>query len=321
MGAASIVTALAAGVVSAVLVLYPVGGLLLAFAHAPLFAAGLTAGANAAALAGATATAIWIVSLSARGLVLGLLFALPVWLLVRKALQREGADGEATWSPADALLSTATACALGAAAVFWFMLSELFGDPRAEQAVIEEMTQALRRIGGANIAREDVAATVAFTLLLMPGVLGTLFLYMLVLNGAIVQSLATRFGRALRPAPHMADLATPPWAHHLFAIGLIGTILPGLASLLGAEAPALAPRIGATIVMVLFAAFVLAGLAILHAWAERWANPRGGLIAIYLGIFVAGPLLLAGAPVLMLFFAGLMEPWARLRARIRGRPA
>jgi Predicted membrane protein (DUF2232) len=318
MSAASILTALAAGLISAVLVLYPVGGLMLAFAHAPLFAAGLTSGTKAAALAGATATAVWVVFLSSRGLLLGVLFAVPAWLLVRQAMQRAAGKDDGAWCPADRLLSTAVACALVAAAAFWFMMSELFGDPRAEQAVIDEMTEALRRFGGTAVAREDVATTVAFTLLLMPGVLGAMFLYMLVVNAAIVQSLATRLGRALRPAPRMADLAVPSWMHALFAIGLFGMVLPGLAVAIGAEPPTMAPRIGAAIVLVLFAAFVLGGLAILHTWAERWANRRGGLITIYLGIFVVGPLLLAGTPVLMLFFAGLLEPWARLRERIRG---
>lgn len=317
MNVGSILTALAAGLMSAVLVLYPVGGIMLAFAHAPLFAAGLISGAKSAALAGATATVVWTVVLSSRGLVLGLLFAFPVWLLIRQAMQRTANATDESWCPADRLLGTAVACALGAAAVFWFMLSELFGDPRAEQAVIDEMSQTLQRLGGTAIAREDVAATVTFTLLLMPGVLGAMFLYMLIFNAAIMQALLARLGRALRPAPRMADLSVPAWVHPLFAIGLVGMLLPGIASAIGADAPSIAPRVGAGIVLVLFAVFVLGGLAIIHTWAERWANRRGGLITLYLGIFLVGPLLLAGTPVLMLFFAGLIEPWARLRERIR----
>jgi hypothetical protein len=176
-------------------------------------------------------------------------------------------------------------------------------------ASLGDETQALLRgridTGGAPLTPEDEALRDVLRMVapVLPGFAGGQWLWMLAVNGAMGQWLARRTGAAWRPSPRMADLELPGWMTGLFALALVGALLPGLSGMVGANG-----------VVVLLAAYTIGGLAIVHAAAAQWTNPLLALTAVYLAA-----LLTLGAPLLPIAAAGVLEPWMKLRARLMGR--
>ncbi len=121
------------------------------------------------------------------------------------------------------------------------------------------------------------------------------------LAGLIVEA----SGRALRPWPQLDSLELPNAFLLLFAGALALCFLPGVAGLLATG-----------LAGALLFAYVLQGLAVLHAYS-RGLPFRGLLLtAIYLGIVLLGWVAIAVAVL------GLAEPMLHLRERaaMRGQP-
>jgi hypothetical protein len=114
-------------------------------------------------------------------------------------------------------------------------------------------------------------------------------------------------GRLKRPWPNIPAMTFPPYAPGLFALAVAGTFLPDL--------PGIASGIlGAS----LFIAYVLLGLAVLHA-ITFGLNGRGLMLA---GAYVT--ISVFGWPLLMMAALGLAETIFAFRGRIarkRGPPA
>ena len=269
------------------------------FAQLPLFVAGLSFGWPAAALAGGVGSA-GIAALG--GLSLAATFALmlagPVAILCQRALRhRTAPDGSTQWYPPGRLAGDATLLALAVALGHAVLLASLG----------EEMQALLRgRLDPGTVPltpeEEAMREVVRAIVPVLPGFAGGQWLWMLTINGALGQWIARRAGTAWRPSPRMADLELPGWMTGLFALAVIGSLLPGLSGAIGANA-----------VVVLLAAYTLGGLAIVHAAAARWGNPALALTTVYLA-----SLLTLGAPLLPIAAAGVLEPWMKLRARLSG---
>jgi hypothetical protein len=306
MSLRDVLISLAAGALAAVLTLavltLSVGAVLASqLAQLPLFLIGLSLGVKASliAAAGGIAVATAATNLTA-GLLYGGFIALPVTVLVRQALRARGdGQGGIEWYPPAGLLLWAIGLALLVAAT---TLPGAMGPDGAELARGAEVAQEiLRRMGGGAVPQAEAEAMAAAALRYMPGFLGLWFVATLVVNFALAQGLLARIGRALRPSPRLTELALPLWVSAGAAIAVIGAVGGGAAGTLGGN-----------LAIVLAFAFLLAGLAGLHAALAGSPLRRPALVAIYLSLILFAPALIA---VVLL---GLLEPWLGLRERFAG---
>lgn len=327
MNARATLVATLTGALSALMMLAPLSGIVAGLflpllGHAPLFFAGLTHGPMAATLAGATGAIVSGVLTRFNptgGAIYIAIYAAPAALLVAQALRaRVDAAGEPAFASAASIanLGLAVVCAVTIMIVAFMWTT--FSDPETLASITAQARALMAAMGQGVIDDRQLADAVRITLILMPGVLAGYVLIMLLLGFAIGQGLATRLRWALRPAPRMADVVAPGWAHGLFALALFGAITETLADALGMAAPAIAPMIGGALVGALAIAFAVAGMAVIHAWAESMTSPRAVLTAVYVGVFGLGTLFLAGLPIVIVGLIGFLEPWLGLRDRVRG---
>jgi hypothetical protein len=279
-----------------------VGGVLLSqFAQLPLFLVGLSLGVKATLIAAAGGVAV---TMAAANLTLGLLFAafvaLPVTVLVRQALLARGdGAGGIVWYPPAGLLIAALGLAIVVAAT---ALPSALDPGGAELARAGALAADLvRQMGGAEISPAEAEAMAAAALRFMPGFLGLWFLVTLAVNFALAQGALARLGRALRPSPRLSQLALPLWVSTGAAIAGIGAFFPGVSGL-----------VGANLVLLLSFAFLLAGLAGIHAALAASPVRVAALVALYLTLMLFAPAL---AAVVLL---GIVEPWLGLRERFAG---
>jgi hypothetical protein len=307
-----------AGIVSALLLLVGaifgnLGAVLLIYlAPLPLALAGLTLGLPAV-LAGLAGGVIAGLSLSGPVALAHLLtVGLPVAVLVRQALLArsaaeagdDGADvvGEVQWYPLGRLVVWLGGFAV---ALFAVVMVVLAGEPGGVVGWLDERLLLMLETYGANfgtLVTERTAAEVAAqTARLMPAIMAVVWMGVMVLNFALAQGLAKRFGRNLRPSPRFEDLVLPRW---------LGAVLG--AALLLAFASGDAGLFGGVVLGVVFAAYLVQGLSVLHKAAQM--TPVPGLVmagvVVSIGVF--------GVPAVLVAALGLVEDWFRLRRRIGG---
>ena len=297
MTAAAIGCGLAGACLYLAILLGSPGALILVYlTQLPLFLAGLWLGTGAAAVAGLSACAMMLaVGDLTAALLFGVLNAGPVVLLVRQALlARHDADGTVFWYPPGLLVATLTLLVLGGMAAALL----LTGGPNGLQSTLTGIVgQALDRLATQPLPdRDAVAATIAE---IVPGTVALSWMMMAVVNGILAQGLLVRFGANWRPSPALATLTLPYWPAILLGVAAAATLIGGTARF-----------IGINVMIALFLPFCLAGLAVLHAAARRFANPVPALIAFYAmsGVF--------GWPLLAVAVLGLLENWLGLRRRL-----
>jgi hypothetical protein len=261
----------------------------------PLFVAGLWLGVGASALAGLAALLILI---AASNLMAAAVFAglnvVPVVLLVRQSLlARTDRGGEIEWySPG---LLTAWLTGLGLAAIIVSVC--LLGGPEGVQAALREvLVPVLSRHVEENIPEH--AELLGFIAFILPGVVASSWMVMTLTNGSLAQGLLVRFGANWRPSPDLAALGLPLWIPVLLAFAAGATALGGTARFLGVN-----------VMIVLAVPFCLAGLAVLHTLARRFARPAIPLVTFYVlaGVF--------GWPLLVVALLGLLDSSLGLRRR------
>ncbi|MBM3539523.1 MAG: DUF2232 domain-containing protein [Alphaproteobacteria bacterium] len=304
--------AAAAGLASALFYAMPymtgsLGSLFFAqLAQLPLFVIGLWMGFVGAALAAAAA----IIALALAG---GMFFALAytainalpaVAMTYLAQLNRPGAEGGTEWYPAGALVGWLVGVALAAFGVYVIGFSGT--EQGAEGAIRSFVEAALKHMTSAGLVAGDpvrLAPTIAHVL---PGVVANSWIAMVVLNAVLAQALLGRLRRNLRPAPRMAEIDLPGWMRGLAVIALAASFFPGLAGFGGVN-----------LLLILGGAFVLAGLGVFHAMAERLPHAPLPLIAFYGAVTLAWPVL---GPIVIVASAllGAAEPWLNLRRRFGG---
>jgi hypothetical protein len=126
-------------------------------------------------------------------------------------------------------------------------------------------------------------------------------LFNLWLAGVIVEA----SGRALRPWPKLDAIELPNAFFLAFTASLLASFLPGIAGL-----------VATGLAGALLFAYVLQGLAVLHAFTRGMPFRGLMLAAVYIGILLLGWVAVAVA------ILGLAEPMLRLRDRAatRGQP-
>lgn len=280
----------------------------------PICLAGFGWGATAAAIAALAGT---VVVASVLGLATGAIFAgavaMPMALLCYLALLSRpavGPQGETSgalkWYPIGHLVGWAAVIAGMLAAIMVLMLGY---DTNSYRDSIKDLLQhsALKELDrdGTLINETTIGSLSSVLARTVPAAFAivwqTVALFNLWLAGVIVEA----SGRALRPWPQIDAIELPNAVFLAFTGSLFASFLPGLAGLLATG-----------LAGALLFAYVLQGLAVLHAFTRGMAFRGLLLTAIYIGILLLGWVAIAIA------IFGLSEPMLRLRDRAaaRGHP-
>ena len=289
-------------------------GILFYLAPLPICLAGLGWGWTAAAVA---ALAGMVVAGGVLGLAAGAIFASAVAmpmvvlcylaLLSRPAAAPQGqASGALEWYPIGRLVGWAAVIAGALAAI---MVLTLGYDVDSYRDSIKDLLQnsALKELDrdGKLINESTIGGLSSVLARTLPAAFAIVWqsiaLFNLWLAGVIVEA----SGRALRPWPVLNAIELPNAFFLAFTASLLASFLPGLAGLLATGFAG-----------ALLFAYVLQGLAVLHAFSR--GMPFRGLLlsAVYIGILLLGWVAVAIA------ILGLAEPMLRLRDRAatRGQP-
>lgn len=306
--------AISAGVLSGLAVLASmlagIAGIPLIFiALAPTFAVGLSLGLGAALLAlAAAAAASWL----AGSMVLGasggfhvalnyvIAFGLPQAWLIRLALLSQDGPAGRKWYPPGRLLAwlvgLAVAFLAAAEIAFWGSEGGLAGaihGPELELAV-----RMVGEIRGRPMEESEVSAVASAVASIMPAMAANSWLVMMLVNGILAQAVLARAGRALRPSMAFADFELPMAMLYLFGGTLVLSFVPEPFGALGTAA-----------VMVVSFAYLVLGLAVIHALVRRLAARQLVLFGIYLLLVVMSWL------AILVALLGLVEQGLGLRKR------
>jgi hypothetical protein len=263
----------------------------------PLFVAGLWLGTNVAVVAGVTGALVLFAASDLMGAALfAALNAVPVVLLVRQALlARRGGDGTLLWYPPGLLMAWLTILALAGLATAILLLGgpeSLHATLRGVVAEVLDRVAALQPIANREIVAETMATVI-------PGIVAASWMISSIGSAALAQGVLARFGANWRPSPHLAALGLPMWIPATLGLAAAATIVAGPVRFVGINT-----------MIALSVPFALAGLAVLHAAAQRLSQPAMALVCFYT---VAA---LFGWPFLAIAVLGLLESWLHLRHRL-----
>ena len=123
---------------------------------------------------------------------------------------------------------------------------------------------------------------------------------LLAVNGILAQGVLGRYGRALRPAPDIADLILPGW---------LPLVLAGAAAVAFLGAGDLG-FLSLSLTLVLALPFFFAGLAVVHTLCRRAKARVALLVAFYIVLVLFSWL------ALLVVGLGLIDQWAGFRQRL-----
>jgi hypothetical protein len=132
----------------------------------------------------------------------------------------------------------------------------------------------------------------------LPAAFAIIWLSIILFNFWLAGLIVNASGNAMRPWPRLDRLDLPNAFFIVFTVALIGSFLPGMPGLMATGLSG-----------ALLYAYVLQGLAVLHAYTRGFAYRSLLLGALYLGIVLIGWVAIAVA------ILGLAEPMLRLRER------
>ena len=298
--------AVAAGLASAVvfaLVLTgaPAAVMVAYFAQLPILLIGLSLGlGHGLVAAGSALVAVMIAGggVATAGLYF-VVHALPTVGIVRQSLLcKTGAGQRTIWYPPGQLLAGLT----GYAAAM-FLLAVMFFSGRdgglmgVLTPVIEaQLNQLVPTMEAAK--RENL---ISLWRAIFPGTVASSWLVMVVINGVLAQHLLVRSGKNLRPTPTYMDLAVAKWLTVAIAIAAVTWLVGGETF----------SYVGQTLTIIFGFPFVLQGLAVVHTVFKSFSWHGFALLAFY-AIF-----LFTGWLVLLVAILGFVEPWSKIRDRIR----
>jgi hypothetical protein len=280
----AVLAASAAGLTSALLMLWALrglalGGALLWLAPAPLFSVGLAFGPAGAALAGLVGALVVGFSSSMLGAVFyALLFAVPVWLLVALFLRPGGANVS---GPVAALGLYPVALLLG--------LSVYFANEGGLEAVLRGAVEHATLRMGLSLPDGMIDAVVR----VKAAAVGFWLAVMAIGNAALAQGFLRRRGLSLAATPDLADARMPGWY-------LVLVLLAGAAFAVVGDAVTL------SVLLLLTLPFFLMGIGGVHK-RVRGSGGRVWLLAGFYTLMLIFLQIMAPAMVGM----GLYEQWAR----------
>jgi hypothetical protein len=260
--------------------------------------------AIAGAIAGAAAVGIAASAAFAAGyfLVLGLPAALAAYLsYLSRPLAANAARRE--WYPLGRLLA---AIALYAGALPVLLLPLVGGNYDFLHAPAAELFRSLStrapELGFGSLSEEQIATLSAHFVTIVPGALAAYWLAIFTLNLYLAGRIVRASGRLARDWPDLPAMAFPPGFALLFALAVAASFASGPIGIAGTGFTG-----------GLMFAYLLAGLALAHFIARRrspWI-----LWLVYAGLVVFGPY-----AVLVVAFAGLLDPIFHLKRRFAAPP-
>ena len=266
----------------------------------PLGLAGLGWGASAAAIAGLVGTLLIALVLGpgpagAFAAAAGMPIALLSYLALQSRpimVQADGTPAGIEWYPPGRLLGWVAIIAGVLAAV---MVLYFGPDAESYKAAIGKLVDAstLKEVDPeGKIFNAEVISRA------LPAAFAIIWLSIILFNFWLAGLIVNASGHAMRPWPRLDRLDLPNAFFIVFTLALIGSFLPGLPGLMATG-----------ISGALLYAYVLQGLAVLHAYTRGFAYRSLLLGGLYLGI------VLIGWVAIVVAILGLAEPMLRLRER------
>ncbi len=302
--------AVAAGVASGLVFIAPASGTLIGLVlvnltHLPLFLVGLGFGVTAATIAAASATALVGLALEPSSMLPYLVaFAVPAVVIVRQSLQsRTAADGTVEWYPPGHLLSILAVYGAAVFVVATVMLT-------SESQGLEELIGATLDEGLAHFFPEmpeaQRLAVAAHWSATFPAMIVMSWLFTIVANAVLSQSILVRSGRNLRPSPRYGRLEAP----NALVFGVAGS------GILWFAASGTIGYVGKILAIVLATPYFFQGLAVVHQLSRTWIVRMFLLVIFYFLL-----MFILGWPGLVLVAGlGFVEQWVGLRRRFASAP-
>jgi hypothetical protein len=308
---AALATGALSGLTVVTSVLAGIAGIPLLFiALVPTFAVGLSLGFGTVLVAlGAATVFAWLagsVILGATsGFYMGLnyliAFAIPQGWLIRLTLLSRDMPSGRQWYPPGRLLAWVVGIAaafVGAAEIaFWGSEGGLAGAIQGPE--LEEAVHAVGQIRGQSLDDQEVTQMASLIARVMPAMAAYSWMVMIIVNGLLAQALLARSGRNLRPPTAFADLQLPIAMLYIFGGALVLSFLPDP---LGA--------LGGTVVAVVTFAYLILGLAVIHALVRRSGARQFLLFGVYLLLVIMWWL------AILVALLGLVEQGIGLRKRL-----
>ncbi len=289
----------------------PLSGIATFVAPLPLYLAGLSAGAMAAAIGTGV---VCLVSAALTGLpgvvsyvaLIGLpAMAMSSLLLLNRDTALPAGSTQVEWYPAGRTLCW---LACGASVLFLIAAFAAMGQEGGLRAQTEELF--LPAMGGreqfvAMLAELQPSADPEVLIEIMTATLPTaLVIYlaaMVAANAGIAQRILVRTGRALRPSPPIKSMDLPVELDIALALSVALSLAPGEAGF-----------IGGSLAVILMTPYFLLGLIVIHAISLRWPGRAAILTLLYCAMLFVQPLSFLIAAL------GLMEQWYSLRRQYGG---
>lgn len=291
-----------AGIASAVLYglapANPISAIMLSvLVSVPIFMAGLGLGALAGAVASAVAIAgVLVYQGPMAGVIFAGGFAAPVAILVRQAMLSRTDGDTTTWYPAGLLAATLTIIGLGLAVAVTAIISSL-----DVQALFDERLRAFAEsfvaASEGKVTVEELLERVEWTKRLLPGLMTCFLMLMLLAGGAMAQAALVKLNRNLRPWPDFAGMELPNWMAVVAAVSVAAAML----------LPDPAGIYAVTIAFAACCAYLLQGLAVIHAFNRKIEG--GGILLVIFYLLVFGPMW----PATLVVMLGAIEQFAGFR--------
>ena len=293
------------GLISLALVMgFPGAMLAVYLTPLPLFLIGFAFGANSGTVAGGAGiiTAGFFGGVLS-GLLFALIYALPVWLVVRLALTHwqttdKSGDVKEEWVPTGAVLGM---LAIFAATLLVMAYLLGLGQEGGLQGTIHSILEKIFTYLMPSLQDSERANLLGGFALLFPGYLGMSWVVMTIVNATIALAVLNRMKASARPTPRISGLTLPDRASWLL-IGTASLTLIGSVSGHGDW-----EYIGRNLVMISALPFFFLGLAVVHDLARVTPYPGVMLASFYIFLLISGWI------ALIIIAAGLMEQWYGIR--------
>jgi uncharacterized protein YybS (DUF2232 family) len=227
----------------------------------------------------------------------------PVAVLCRFALlKRADSKGKITWYPVGRLAGVLVLLGF----VYAILLTSLENATDLTNHIQQSFHQIQEQAALDKRAQyEQLLALLRQLIPYFPGISAVGLMLMTVGAGAIAQAVLKKQNKLVRSPLSLAELYLPWWCWKALLITGIGWALLPHARFY--------QYLPANMTLVLLFAFFLQGLAIVHTYTKKQANSQLFLVIIYL------IMILFTWPILIVIIFGVLEPWLRLRERLKAK--
>lgn len=226
---------------------------------------------------------------------------IPVLLLCKQALlKKQTTKGKIIWYPVGRLAAILTLLGFLYVILLTWLESSIQLSAQIQQT-FRQMQELAPPDKQSQYAQLGVLLRQAIPY--FPGIRAVGLLLITVWAGSLGQGLLKQKNKLVRPPLSLADLYLPWWCWIVLTLtGLAWMFLPAVSSL---------RYFAANLTLVLLFAFLLQGLAVVHAYIKKQAYPQLFLVIIYL------VMILFTWPIFIFIVLGILEPWLGLRERLK----